>query len=364
MVVLLTITGLTTFAGMGHALLAPLGYLAITMLQNNVVSPFVYAGRLKLNPLAVMICVLFGWFIWGVAGVFLAIPIAATLKALGDQVPRLAPLGKVWGIEVPACCIASSRIAWKRAAGSVHTSCPGLARRVRKGGVMNPPLPGDPLRVQQIGVVFLATAVAAIALAATARVDGPQTGAPPRFARRGRRSGGRHSGRPGRAKLDDGSVRESPSSRRTVWRLQRVLPAAEIAGYGVSLDSLISQLGRQERAPALQSANRLSRAIVGFMGKYDVIVPSQVRLSGCRRPGRIYAAETGRWPDASAAAEELRANYAGVGTHVAGKDSTLDRRVRQQLTQLDRAVAAKSAARVRAIATALLDDVDLVEQTY
>jgi len=38
--------------------------------------------------------------IWGVAGVFLAIPIAATLKALGDQVPRLAPLGKLLGIEV------------------------------------------------------------------------------------------------------------------------------------------------------------------------------------------------------------------------------------------------------------------------
>ncbi len=95
MVGLLTITGLTTFPGIGHALLAPICYLAITMLQNNVVSPFVYAGRLKLNPLAVMICVLFGWFIWGVAGVFLAIPIAATLKALGDQVPRLAPLGEL-----------------------------------------------------------------------------------------------------------------------------------------------------------------------------------------------------------------------------------------------------------------------------
>jgi hypothetical protein len=32
--------------------------------------------------------------------------------------------------------------------------------------------------------------------------------------------------------------------------------------------------------------------------------------------------------------------------------------------QSDRAVAAKSAARVRAIATALLEDADLVEQTY
>jgi predicted PurR-regulated permease PerM len=97
MVGLLTVTGLTTFPSIGQALLAPISYLAITMLQNNVLSPFVYAGRLKLNPLAVMVCVLFWWFVWGVPGVFLAIPIAATLKALGDQVPGLAPLGRLLG---------------------------------------------------------------------------------------------------------------------------------------------------------------------------------------------------------------------------------------------------------------------------
>jgi predicted PurR-regulated permease PerM len=97
MVGLLAITGLTSFPSIGHALLAPICYLAITMLQNNVLSPFVYAGRLKLKPLAVMVCVLFWWFIWGVPGVFLAVPIAATLKALGDQVPHLAPLGRLLG---------------------------------------------------------------------------------------------------------------------------------------------------------------------------------------------------------------------------------------------------------------------------
>jgi predicted PurR-regulated permease PerM len=97
MVGLLAITGLTTFPGIGHALVAPMSYLAITTLQNNVLSPFVYAGRLKLKPLAVMVCVLFWWFIWGVPGVFLAVPIAATLKALGDQVPHLAPLGRLLG---------------------------------------------------------------------------------------------------------------------------------------------------------------------------------------------------------------------------------------------------------------------------
>ena len=219
------------------------------------------------------------------------------------------------------------------------------------------------MRVRQIAVVMLATAAAGIALAATAGVDGPQTAAPPQSL-----VVAEGLAEDIQADLD---ARHWTMARTRVVELQknrvalqRELPAAEIAGYEVSLDSLISQLARQERAPALQSANRLSRAIVGFMAKYNVTVPAQVGYLDVAGRDAIYAAETGRWQDASAAAEELSANYAGVGTHVAGKDSTLDRRVRQRLRQLDRAVAAKSAARVRAIATALLEDVDLVEQTY
>jgi predicted PurR-regulated permease PerM len=44
-----------------------------------------------------MICVMFFWFIWGIPGVFLAIPIAATLKVVGDQVPRFNALGELLG---------------------------------------------------------------------------------------------------------------------------------------------------------------------------------------------------------------------------------------------------------------------------
>jgi len=94
---LLLISGLSVFSGLGQVLLAPAIYLVITTLQNNVVSPYAYGNRLKLNPLAVMIFVLFWWLIWGIPGAFLAIPIAATLKVLGDQVPGLAPLGELLG---------------------------------------------------------------------------------------------------------------------------------------------------------------------------------------------------------------------------------------------------------------------------
>lgn len=94
---LILITSFTVYSSAGQIILPAALYLVITTLQNNVLSPYLYGNRLKLNPVAVMICVMFWWLIWGIPGVFLAIPIAATLKVLGDQVPRLAPLAELLG---------------------------------------------------------------------------------------------------------------------------------------------------------------------------------------------------------------------------------------------------------------------------
>jgi predicted PurR-regulated permease PerM len=94
---LLLITSFTVYSHVGQIVLPPALYLIITTLQNNVVSPYAYGNRLKLNPVAVMICVMFWWLIWGIPGVFLSIPIAATLKVLGDQVPKLSALGELLG---------------------------------------------------------------------------------------------------------------------------------------------------------------------------------------------------------------------------------------------------------------------------
>jgi predicted PurR-regulated permease PerM len=39
----------------------------------------------------------FWWFLWGVPGAFMAIPILAMAKVLSDQIPRLAMLGEFLG---------------------------------------------------------------------------------------------------------------------------------------------------------------------------------------------------------------------------------------------------------------------------
>jgi predicted PurR-regulated permease PerM len=97
MVGLLTIVAFTTFKGFWPILAAPGSYLAITTIQNNLVSPLVYGRRLRLNPVAVFVGVLFWWTLWGVPGAFLAVPMIATAKVLGDHLPRLRPLGEFLG---------------------------------------------------------------------------------------------------------------------------------------------------------------------------------------------------------------------------------------------------------------------------
>jgi predicted PurR-regulated permease PerM len=94
---LLAIAAFSTFSGIWQILAAPGSYLVITTLQNNLVSPLVYGKHLRLNPVAVFVGVLFWWTLWGVPGAFLAVPIIATAKVLGDHLPLLQPLGEFLG---------------------------------------------------------------------------------------------------------------------------------------------------------------------------------------------------------------------------------------------------------------------------
>ena len=97
MIIALTITGLATFDSIGHVVLAPAAYLAITTIQNNAVSPFAYGSGLKLNPLAVLVAVLIGWFLWGVAGAFVAVPVLAAVRIFAERSSRNSRLAAVLG---------------------------------------------------------------------------------------------------------------------------------------------------------------------------------------------------------------------------------------------------------------------------
>ena len=97
MIAILTITAFATFQGLGQVLLAPAAYLAITTIQNNAISPFAYGSTLRLNPVMVLFVTLVGWFLWGVAGAFVAVPVLAATKVFAEHSSRGSRLAAVIG---------------------------------------------------------------------------------------------------------------------------------------------------------------------------------------------------------------------------------------------------------------------------
>jgi predicted PurR-regulated permease PerM len=92
--VVLFVVGLTTFQNLGPALLPPLVFLVINALQANLLYPVLQGRRLALNPVAVFLGLAFWFWIWGVPGAFIAVPILAAFKICCDHIEGLAQIGE------------------------------------------------------------------------------------------------------------------------------------------------------------------------------------------------------------------------------------------------------------------------------
>lgn len=76
-------------------------YLTVQFIDNNFIVPKVVASRVELNALVSIIGVMAGAALWGIPGMFLAIPMMAILKVIFDRVPALEPFGFVLGEDEP-----------------------------------------------------------------------------------------------------------------------------------------------------------------------------------------------------------------------------------------------------------------------
>lgn len=63
----------------------------------NLLYPKLVGARVHLNPLVVTVALMVWYLLWGAAGLFLAIPITAGLKAAFDSVPSLRSYGRILG---------------------------------------------------------------------------------------------------------------------------------------------------------------------------------------------------------------------------------------------------------------------------
>jgi predicted PurR-regulated permease PerM len=94
---ILGLAALLAFESTSHALLVPAVFLAINILEGNLVTPMILGSRMRLNTVALFIGLIFWWYVWGIPGAIIAVPIMAALKIMCDHIESLAPVGEFLG---------------------------------------------------------------------------------------------------------------------------------------------------------------------------------------------------------------------------------------------------------------------------
>lgn len=72
-------------------------YSVIQFIDNNIIVPRIVASKVKINGIISIIVVLFGGELWGVAGMFLSIPLTAIIKVIFDRMQGLEAFGYLLG---------------------------------------------------------------------------------------------------------------------------------------------------------------------------------------------------------------------------------------------------------------------------
>ena len=89
-----------TKEGMHTQIWIAISYIIIQFIDNHFLIPYIVSSKVKINALISILAVLLGGAVWGLSGMFLAIPFIGVLKIIFDRIPEMQPWGRLLGSEV------------------------------------------------------------------------------------------------------------------------------------------------------------------------------------------------------------------------------------------------------------------------
>lgn len=93
----MAIVAFLQFGNIHMALVVSSVALAITSLEGFLVTPWLTSRAARMNAVAIFVGLLFWGWVWSVWGMLLAVPMLMVLKAIGDHVEDLKPVGEFLG---------------------------------------------------------------------------------------------------------------------------------------------------------------------------------------------------------------------------------------------------------------------------
>ena len=91
--VIFLLAGMLSFDSLWWALLPPALYFGLHLLEGETLTPMLLARRFTLNPVLVILSLVFWFWMWGVPGAILAVPLLAILKIICDRLRPLKAFG-------------------------------------------------------------------------------------------------------------------------------------------------------------------------------------------------------------------------------------------------------------------------------
>ena len=85
-----------------YPVLVLLSYMVIQFFDNHYITPKIVASKVKINALVAVIVVLIGNALWGIPGMFLAIPVTGILKVIFEHIESMKPWAFLLGDTMPS----------------------------------------------------------------------------------------------------------------------------------------------------------------------------------------------------------------------------------------------------------------------
>ncbi len=92
-IAIFVLAGLLSFDSFWRALLPAALYFGIHLIEGETLTPMLLARRFTLNPVLVILALIFWYWMWGVLGAILAVPMLAITKIICDRIQSLKALG-------------------------------------------------------------------------------------------------------------------------------------------------------------------------------------------------------------------------------------------------------------------------------
>lgn len=99
---LATLMGMVTFGTLYHLVLIWGVFGIVQLIEGTLITPTIVGGKVGLSPLTVILALFAGASLFGILGVFFAIPIAATLRVLSTHAARTIFRAPGGGLHLPA----------------------------------------------------------------------------------------------------------------------------------------------------------------------------------------------------------------------------------------------------------------------